>query len=880
MEYNESNFIYLKKTNMEKYYDELVKAEYICEHFPLITKIIVRKVIEGFLKDIAEKYNIQSNLSARNLLNYIKFGSSFSLPEEIYKFIEIILVNGYEYVICNNRNKIVSKHPIEILEMSHNILCWYLKKTEPEIAIATKNLNFRAPSTIEYKQKEINKIKEDILLKDNQINNLRQKVIELGSQSKNVHELNKIIIAIKEEKSELENIKILLTKKIEIQNKQVYDIETNYKTYTKKINKLKERYIESQELLLEKESQLVNAEIQKKALKELFKELHEWDETIKRMEQSLEEELKNMRQAYENSLNLTNQYQDALETMEFSCNMELQKVLEVQKNNIKIDINFQDRIFNENITNYTKDIAEAKRKAIIFKQMLNEKIKREIQYEPFYKGLLRLGSKELRIIYTIVNNINTKSNLISKSKELLKSNDDKLMRLINKGIEELKDVSNDEIRLMLYYGLIKLSNISMKNIYNRKSFVQALDEIVDKAYEILISKKDFKDSLRKLDSISIYYLKKVIYNLKNENIKFQISEELAGKIYTSIMNSNQSLGSIDKEKIFYDKFKLKDVSETELKSSIKVQPFDFLSILVELRGIRSYKDTSNIILKFVNLIRKKSVFNEYEQENFTENYYNEYFMILLFLYSGVEFFNQKQQEELLSLVVMGIMSMDLVSDNDAVNLDSYNRMVSLWKIKQQKYNDIFLKKEDMENKLQILISDKKELEIECENLLRNYHILSGRYSNYKEEFKKIVMNSEKKILLSSYTNYESLLSRKESAESNINSSKNKIGTLKSIFSPKVWKEQASKLINESNMIEAEKLLIEEAKEKLYFKKEYSVFLDLEEQIKEINKLIDKNKENIKNKNMLIDNMNIKINDLQSQLNHIKDLYLDIEEGYY
>jgi len=118
-----------------------------------------------------------------------------------------------------------------------------------------------------------------------------------------------------------------------------------------------------------------------------------------------------------------------------------------------------------------------------------------------------------------------------------------------------------------------------------------------------------------------------------------------------------------------------------------------------------------------------------------------------------------------------------------------------------------------------------------------------------------------------------LCSKKEEA-------KNKIRTLKSILSPEMWKDQASKLINESNMMQLEKLLIEEAKQKPYFKKEYKVFGDLKAKIEEINELKNKEKEKIKNKDPLIDNMNIKINKLQRQLNNMKDAYLDIEEGYY
>jgi exonuclease SbcC len=211
MGYNKSNFTYLKTTSIEKHYDELIKAESICGYFPIITKIIVRKVLEGVLKNIAEKYSIESNVSIRNLLNNIKLNSNISLPEEIYNYIEIVLVNGYEHACRNNKAKKNSKHPIEVLETMHNILCWYLRKSEPQKIILIKDLKFKAPSTIEYQQKEVNKIKDDILLKDNQINNLRQKIIELSSQSKSVSQLNKIIIAIKEERAYLEAAKVLLT---------------------------------------------------------------------------------------------------------------------------------------------------------------------------------------------------------------------------------------------------------------------------------------------------------------------------------------------------------------------------------------------------------------------------------------------------------------------------------------------------------------------------------------------------------------------------------------------------------------------------------------------------------------------------------------------
>ena len=418
MEYNEGNFIYLKTTSIKMYYDELVKAESICEYFPIISKSIIRKVVERLLKNIAGKYDIESNVPAWNLFNNIKVNSDISLPKEICDYMDIVLINGYEHSFCNNKNKEKYKSSIEVLETMHNILCWYLENTEPQKIILSENLEFKIPSTIEYKQKEVCKIKEDILLKDHQINNLRQKIIELSSQSKRVGELNKIIIAIKEEKVCLESVQVLLNKKIQMQKEEISYIEKNYKTYIKKFNELQEKCNENQEFIFNKESQLVKAEIQKQELKSLDIELDEKDESIKKSEQLLEDELRTVRKSYEHLVDLTTQYQDVLETMEFSYDKELQRILELEKSNIEMEISFEDRIFNENMINYTRNMYEAKRKITIFKELLNEKINREIKYPPFYRGFLKLKDKQLRIIYIIINNISNKSNLINKPKKL------------------------------------------------------------------------------------------------------------------------------------------------------------------------------------------------------------------------------------------------------------------------------------------------------------------------------------------------------------------------------------------------------------------------------------------------------------------------------
>ncbi|WP_459479953.1 hypothetical protein [Clostridium saccharoperbutylacetonicum] len=869
MEYNESNFFYLRDTNLEKYYDALVKAEYVCEYFPIITRIIVRKVLESFIKDIAEKYSIESNVAAWQLINNIKVSERYEIPDEIYRAFEIILVNAYDHSSYNRKPKGMAKHPIEILEMIHNIFCWYLKSAEIQEMALTDEVSFRAPSTIEYMKKEIIKIDEDAMLKGKQINVLRQAILEQSSELKNISEMNNKIIAIKEEKACLEKMYIGLNRKIEAQRKQVLDVEKNYNIYIKKIENLREKCNESQELIFAQESQLVKAEIQKQEVSNLIKKLEEKDDSINRLEQYLEEELEIARKAYENLVDLTKKYEDNLETIEFSYDKNLQKILENEQKNIMIKINYEDKIFNDNITTYSQNIIEAKRKTLIFKEILNEKIRKEIKYEQFYRAFLNIEGKELRIVYIIATSINLISSTLNKSKELLtKLTKDKFLELVNRRLEELKNISDAEIRLVLYYKLIKLANIPSRNVFNRRQFVQALDTIVEKGYEFLINKADFKGKINKIDGISLYYIEKVLEALKSKS-NLQVDEELVNRIYENIVELKSRDENIDKRQIHYEKYNLDNITEALLKDAIRAHPFELLSIMINLGSSYEYSEFQEILLYVEGLVEKKLEVNA-----------NEYFMNLMFLASRVNGTNDALQENLLPILLMEIINVDLIATNKATNLENYKDMINIWKQKQHRYNDISMEKEDKENEIKFLIKEKQELEINQVQLMKNYDMSVEKYNNYKEEFKNIIMNSEKRILLPSFMIYDGLRSKKEAAEKHINESKDKFGTFKSMISPGIWKEKASKFLNETNMVDAEKALIEEAKQKPYFMKEYSVFQDLENQINDAKELINKNQENIQNKNLLVENITKKINELDKQLNTIKELYLDIEAIYY
>lgn len=65
------------------------------------------------------------------------------------------------------------------------------------------------------------------------------KIIELGSKSKSVIQLNNIIIAIKEEKSHLETKEKSLSKSLQEQKTKILKIKENHYDKIKKIEELK-----------------------------------------------------------------------------------------------------------------------------------------------------------------------------------------------------------------------------------------------------------------------------------------------------------------------------------------------------------------------------------------------------------------------------------------------------------------------------------------------------------------------------------------------------------------------------------------------------------------------------------------------------------------
>ncbi|MBE6063383.1 MAG: hypothetical protein E7207_07475 [Clostridium butyricum] len=873
MKYYESNFCYLKNTKLSIYYEDLKKAEYASEGFSKVTKIVLRKVLERFLRDIAKDNGMNINIPTGALVKKIKVDETINLPEEIYEYIQIIRINGVGITLYRSRDKQVTKHPIELLELMHRIFCWYLSKEHPDFINNVNDLVFDAPRTMKFEFLELKKIQNDIYMKDSQINNLREKILEIGTKPHDISQLNNIIMAIKKERAELENKRKFILNDINVRKESLSIIDLSYEAFTKPIDRVKNECSENHQILAQKESILVRCELDNKNIKNKVNNLDEDDSEIISNMKFIESLLEKIREQYKSALNLTNKYQDILETCEFTNDNILKKSLIIDKANVNREFNFQNKIFYSEVEAYNKALNDLRRKVSVFEVILRDKLKAEIDEKEFYKSFLNLRGRQLRVLYCLINNYSTVYSSFDKSRKWMFKYglvESKFVKDLNKNMQELSSVSDDQIKIILYYKLAKMTGVKNASICNRKKFVKSTDEIINAAYNCLMPEEGFNYIGNKPHSIKTYYLQKLINELKNRYKNIKINDALLSKIYTDIIKirTNSNI-------MFYDsdKFKFLSMNENELLNSIKKNPFEYLSIIVDFGNSKEYIDVYKVILEVLkDATKDSSVVLDVSQISL-ENFISGSFRIMLFLSSGAINFNNK--DELIPLIVAEILIGRLDYETQEENIVSYHNMSDIWKRNQSVYNDIFIQKNELIKQLDILEKEKNSQKAILDKFIEEKKKIKLNLKKYAKQFDHLVLTSGKSSILPSYKVYMEYRNKADEYRSETKSSNT--SSLKSTLSIESWVDQVSKKINNNNLIEAREKLLREARNSEFYKKEYNILVDLQDELENINKDVYNNQKLLGEKNKYINEINSKIELLNQKMNNIKDIYIDMHE---
>ena len=767
-----SNFIYLKGTSIDKYNKDLVKAEDVCERLPDATKFIVRKVMNDLLRRIVEKNTEDKIINFEQLISR----TQDIIPENIYEYINLIRIN------TDNRENIaldksMIRNHVQLLGLIHVLLVWYLKNVTNEIG-KSRVISFDGPKTIATKREALNKEKAELYNIDIKINELRNEIINCENDFNKINDIRKEIEDLKINRKYIEPKYKELKDNINEHEENLLDIDDYYEKAKKKIYEIDNDMTEAYESLINKERMLINVEQENREFKNIASQLEHKSEQVDWNKQYTNFDLRSIREIYKKISNLTEEYQKILEEIKFSYNKSQEKILEKHRTDLRLELNFQNKMFNEKIDIYIRNVNEIKSKTMMLKEMFYDTTLNNSVHREFARSFLNLEGMQLRVFYSVISKVNNVSILINKSKEIIsKSNDDAFMTYIRENAKELEKYNDEEVRLKLYYRLMELSRLPYRDFEDRFELIKTLDEIVDKAYDILKVKKDFKPGYSKIESIKSYYLSK--FEQKNDNSE---------------------------------------------------------------------------------VITEKN--------------------LLSFVYNWRFVFNQNREDELIPLFVMQCIVTDRKSYEREYNMENHDKLIELWRRIQSKYSSILLNKTNLEKQLVLLIKDKKEIEGKLNGLTNAKAKIGKEYEKYEAEFKNHVLNSEKVRILPSYQKYILSLNKKKDYEEAISETKNKLGTIKSVLSIDMWKNQSEKIINNSNVSTIEKQLVEEAKDSLEFRDDYKNFFEKLDKIDDLTEFISEQKELLKRKNESIEESKNKIKELQKQLKIIKEEYPNIKDVIY
>ena len=179
-----------------------------------------------------------------------------------------------------------------------------------------------------------------------------------------------------------------------------------------------------------------------------------------------------------------------------------------------------------------------------------------------------------------------------------------------------------------------------------------------------------------------------------------------------------------------------------------------------------------------------------------------------------------------------------------------------------------------------LFNERDRLESETEASSQKYILLSSSYNKNIQLFRDKVLNSEKIEYLPSYINYINLIEKKEKSEQSVEDMQKTLSQVRIAIETGVWKNSEKQYADDSSIKNVQNLLVEEAKRSKYFKDEYKVLLDIEEDIMNINETSSQLRENLKRNESEIQKNQKELEECRKNINIINDMYPDMEAAYW
>ena len=214
-----TNYDFILKTSIERYYDLLKNAEKAWETHAALTYIALRMVVEDLLIKLEEKYEVNRDKedNFKNTLNKLKE----YVPSWIIEYGEYIRIKGEKSANKEIDSNLEENSTLLALKKVHEILIWYLKNVTKEMSLEA-DYSFITPESIKESECDLAIDKKVLENKEKFIISLEKQIKTNSDDEKKQEELEELLRNVKEEKKEL-------TEKLEKKELELQEVLNSFK---------------------------------------------------------------------------------------------------------------------------------------------------------------------------------------------------------------------------------------------------------------------------------------------------------------------------------------------------------------------------------------------------------------------------------------------------------------------------------------------------------------------------------------------------------------------------------------------------------------------------------------------------------------------------
>ncbi|MGL5869495.1 hypothetical protein [Clostridium chrysemydis] len=395
------------------------------------------------------------------------------------------------------------------------------------------------------------------------------------------------------------------------------------------------------------------------------------------------------------------------------------------------------------------------------KEILDLKDDKEIEeldfsrYPEFFRGFLCLKGDKLRASYILLEKLSIKELIeFMVNGKFTKTSVQKLQKFIYNETLKLVSLSDEEIKLKLYYSLMRCAKVTEGVLINEKEFKLNLDVVIEEAYGVIEKNKDFYSGEDKLEDIIFYYLNKISENINKKFKKLDAvqSEAIINRVYNGI----DALPENQKEDLFKE-LQLVEPTEATVKSTTRtLGPSNILKSLIKRESYSSYTAYSSMTYGVLKLLNENMPFNSYPGADKFLSFLTMPYLIQSLINEGSFLIESKRKRkfQIISILILSVTLDEIINSDKEQVEKGYEDLKEAWRLLYNDYLSLEDEWNEVSDNLEAIKSIEDELKAKLDIHREKIEEMRNVLKNQKAELKEVILNSDRVRLLDGYFDYD------------------------------------------------------------------------------------------------------------------------------